>query len=141
MEKISGQLFHLVDGREIDFLLPQIPRNSFGRGSGIVYIQKKDPRSCVRNASAGKKIPGAVLLSHSQIYSTIAAGALNCRVREGNVCFCSAISTGKKSNSIKCLYWRDPLQRFNNSLVRVNSFPRASLRKPSEKRWLSLTAD
>ena len=98
MEKISGQLFHLVDGREIDFLLPQIPRNSFGRGSGIVYIQKKDPRSCVRNASAGKKIPGAVLLSHSQIYSTIAAGALNCRVREGNVCFCSAISTGKKSN-------------------------------------------
>ena len=102
---------------------------------------KKDPRSCVRNASAGKKIPGAVLLSHSQIYSTIAAGALNCRVREGNVCFCSAISTGKKSNSIKYLYWRDPLQRFNNSPVRVNSFPRASLRKPSEKRWLSLTAD
>ena len=46
---------------------------------------KKDPRSCVRNASAGKKIPGAVLLSHSQIYSTIAAGALNCRVREGNL--------------------------------------------------------
>ena len=61
-------------------------------------VAKKDPRSCVRNARAGKKIPGAVLLSHSQIYSTIAAGALNCRVREGNVCFCSAISTGKKSN-------------------------------------------
>ena len=41
-----------------------------------------------------KKIPGIVLLSHSQIYSTIAAGALNYRVREGNVCFCSAIDTG-----------------------------------------------
>ena len=36
-----------------------------------------------------------MLLSHSQIYSTIAAGALNYRVREGNVCFCSAIDTGK----------------------------------------------
>ena len=42
-----------------------------------------------------KKIPGAVLLSHSQIYSTIAAGALNYRVREGNVCFCSAMDAGK----------------------------------------------
>ena len=41
-----------------------------------------------------KKIPGIALLSHSQIYSTIAAGALNYRVREGNVCFCSAIDTG-----------------------------------------------
>ena len=44
-----------------------------------------------------KKIPGAVLLSHSQIYSTIAAGALNYRVREGNVCDYLAMSTGKKS--------------------------------------------
>ena len=41
-----------------------------------------------------QKNSGVVLLSHSQIYSTIAAGALNCRVREGNVCFCSAIDTG-----------------------------------------------
>ena len=41
-----------------------------------------------------RKIPGTVLLSHSQIYSTIAAGALNYRVREGNVCFCSAMDTG-----------------------------------------------
>ena len=41
-----------------------------------------------------KKNSGVVLLSHSQIYSTIAAGALNYRVREGNVCFCSAIDTG-----------------------------------------------
>ena len=41
------------------------------------------------------KISGVVLLSHSQICSTIAAGALNYRVREGNVCFFSAIDTRK----------------------------------------------
>ena len=50
----------------------------------------------MRNVKAGKKIPGTVLLSHSQIYSTIAAGALNYRVREGNVCCFSAMSTGNK---------------------------------------------
>ena len=49
----------------------------------------------MRKPKACKKIPGIVLLSHSQIYSTIAAGALNYRVREGNVCFCSAMDTGK----------------------------------------------
>ena len=47
------------------------------------------------NSLAVRKIPGIVLLSHSQIYSTIAAGALNYRVREGNECFCSAMDTGK----------------------------------------------
>ena len=61
-------------------------------------------RDCPRDAAAlysrspppntNKKNSGIVLLSHSQIYSTIAAGALNHRVREGNVCFCSAIDTG-----------------------------------------------
>ena len=45
-----------------------------------------------------RKIPGIVLLSHSQLYSTIAAGALNYRVREGNVCVCSAMDTGKNHN-------------------------------------------
>ena len=48
------------------------------------------------NSLISKKISGTVLLSHSQIYSTIAAGALNYRVREGNVCVCSAMDTGKK---------------------------------------------
>ena len=47
------------------------------------------------NSLAVRKIPGIVLLSHSQIYSTIAAGALNYRVREGNECFCSAMDPGK----------------------------------------------
>ena len=44
-----------------------------------------------------KKISGAVLLSHSRNYSTIAAGVLNYRVREGNVCCYPAMSTGKKT--------------------------------------------
>ena len=62
-------------------------------------------RDCPRDAAAlysrrspqtqTKKNSGIVLLSHSQIYSTIAAGALNYRVREGNECFCSAMDTGK----------------------------------------------
>ena len=44
-----------------------------------------------------------MLLSQSQIYSTIAAGVLNERVREGNVCVYSAISTGKKKSLKKSL--------------------------------------
>ena len=42
-----------------------------------------------------------MLLSHSQIYSTIAAGALNYRVREGTVCDSSAMDPGK-NNKRKC---------------------------------------
>ena len=53
---------------------------------------------CVRSKQVRKKIPGTVLRSHSQIYSTIAAGGLNYRVREGNVCVCSAMDTGKNHN-------------------------------------------
>ncbi len=50
-----------------------------------------------------RKNPGIVLLSHSQMYSTIAAGALNYRVREGNVCVCSAMDTGKNITMKKVL--------------------------------------
>ena len=50
-----------------------------------VFRQKKPKKP--------KKIVGAVLLSHTLMCSTIAAGALNYRVREGNVCFFSAMST------------------------------------------------
>ena len=63
--------------------------------------KKNDPISA--NDWIVRKIPGVVLLSHSQIYSTIAAGALNYRVREGNVCDSSAMDTGKKSTIRKCL--------------------------------------
>ena len=56
----------------------------------------KKALSRVRNKSALKKISGTVLLSHSRFYSTIAAGVLNYRVREGNVCCYPAMSTGKK---------------------------------------------
>ena len=63
--------------------------------------KKNDPISA--NDWIVRKIPGVVLLSHSQIYSTIAAGALNYRVREGNVCDSSAMDTGKKINNKKML--------------------------------------
>ena len=52
----------------------------------------------MRKCQRQEKIPGIVLLSHSQFYSTIAAGALNYRVREGNVCDSSAMDTGKNHN-------------------------------------------
>ena len=52
----------------------------------------------MRSKQVRKKIPGTVLLSHSQIYSTIAAGGLNYRVREGNVCDSSAMGAGKNYN-------------------------------------------
>ena len=68
-----------------------------GKAGGFIDLKvykKNDPISA--NDWIVRKIPGVVLLSHSQIYSTIAAGALNYRVREGNVCVCSAMDTGKK---------------------------------------------
>ena len=60
--------------------------------------EKKGPFDECESLKGPKKIPGIVLLSHSQLYSTIAAGALNYRVREGNVCVCSAMDTGKNHN-------------------------------------------
>jgi hypothetical protein len=39
--------------------------------------------------------PGRVLLSHdAKGHSTIGAGGLNCRVRDGNGCYTSAMTTG-----------------------------------------------
>ncbi len=43
-----------------------------------------------------RKNSGIVLLSHSLICSTIAAGVLNLRVREGNECDNPAMDTGNK---------------------------------------------
>ena len=66
-----------------------------------LYTQDSSSKSNTKKGSRVKKFlsrkkkSGAVLLSHSQIYSTIAAGALNLRVREGNECFCSAMDAGK----------------------------------------------
>ena len=47
------------------------------------------------------KNPGNVLLSRGLHHSTIAAGALNGRVRNGNACFLPAMITGKKANCIE----------------------------------------
>ena len=63
--------------------------------------RKKKLQLCAKQLEV-KNISGTVLLSHSQMYSTIAAGVLNYRVREGNVCFYSAMSTGKKYKERKC---------------------------------------
>ena len=57
----------------------------------------KKKASVVCETTEAKKISGTVLLSHSQLYSTIAAGVLNYRVREGNVCCYPAMSTGKNT--------------------------------------------
>ena len=78
--------------------LPQIsqrfPQNSHKIPIRLPKSRQKKLPTCA-NMLAVRKIPGIVLLSHSQIYRTIAAGALNYRVREGNECFCSAMDTGK----------------------------------------------
>ena len=60
--------------------------------------QNKKTSDCGNNRRFVNKISGVVLLSHTHMCSTIAAGALNYRVREGNVCDYLAMSTGKKSN-------------------------------------------
>ena len=58
----------------------------------LPYTHKK--KRSVFQLNASKIKPGIVLLSHSKICSTIAAGVLNIRVREGNVCNTSAMDTG-----------------------------------------------
>ena len=69
---------------------------------GRTMCPEDKKRTCLCAKQTGpKKIPGTVLLSHSQIYSTIAAGGLNYRVREGNVCDSSAMGAGKNYNEEK----------------------------------------
>ena len=81
-----------------DIFSPSVPVGTpVARSPG----KKKPLKVC--EAFRGKKISGAVLLSHSQICRTIAAGVLNYRVREGNVCDSSAMDTGKKITILKML--------------------------------------
>ena len=58
------------------------------------YRYKK--RSLTRKNQAPEKKSGIELLSHSQICSTIVAGPLIDRVRDGNVSYKPAMDTGKK---------------------------------------------
>ena len=62
--------------------------------------KKRPPASRSRGRGPGKKTGGA-LLSHAPGRSTIAAGALNVRVREGNGCDSPAKATGHKINNRK----------------------------------------
>ena len=69
------------------------------------------------------------------MYSTIAAGALNYRVREGNVCVCSAMDTGKKYYNEESLEVNSSLNSIpvfetcKLSLVESDLFPVASLKR------------
>ena len=65
------------------------------RRSGSVQSEKKAP-SLDREAGGLEKKTGGALLSHAPGRSTIAAGALNVRVREGNGCDSPAKATGHK---------------------------------------------
>ena len=62
--------------------------------------QKKAP-SLDREAGGLEKKTGGALLSHAPGRSTIAAGALNVRVREGNGCDSPAKATGQKIDNWK----------------------------------------
>ena len=62
--------------------------------------QKKAPSLC-REAGGLEKKTGGALLSHAPGRSTIAAGALNVRVREGNGCDSPAKATGRKIDNWK----------------------------------------
>ena len=59
----------------------------------VKFTQKKEPDSL---ESSSEKKSGIELLSHSQICSTIVAGPLIDRVRDGNVSDKPAMDTGKK---------------------------------------------
>ena len=61
---------------------------------------KKGPQP-LREAGGLEKKTGGALLSHAPGRSTIAAGALNVRVREGNGCDSPAKATGHKINNWK----------------------------------------
>ena len=61
---------------------------------------KKAPSLC-REAGGLEKKTGGALLSHAPGRSTIAAGALNVRVREGNGCDSPAKATGHKDRQLE----------------------------------------
>ena len=73
----------------------ETPRLRPGRGG-----KEKGPQPREEAGGPGRKAGGA-LLSHAPGRSTIAAGALNVRVREGNGCDSPAKATGHKINNWK----------------------------------------
>ncbi len=81
----------MVDSKPLDCKFPII--GNYGRGG----FQWLEARKAAAQMSGGlqKKKTGNVLLSRGLRHSTIAAGELNCRVRNGNECFLPAMVTGK----------------------------------------------
>ena len=77
-------------------------RNIIQESILVLCVKKREPvPKRIRNRLLGKKKSGVELLSHSQICSTIVAGPLIDRVRDGNVSYEPAIDTGKKRNRRK----------------------------------------
>ena len=69
------------------------------RGIAEQIRQNKDKKRSLKihwNQTSSEKKSGIELLSHSQICSTIVAGPLIDRVRDGNVSYKPAMDTGKK---------------------------------------------
>ena len=75
----------------------------------------KKNSSMVRTYWSKVKNSGTVLLSHTPMCSTIAAEALNYRVREGNVCFFFAMGTGNKIYNIEKFLNKSLSKGINNT--------------------------
>ena len=71
------------------------------RGLRPALKQKKAPGLVLNEAGGPGKKTGGALLSHAPGRSTIAAGALNVRVREGNGCDSPAKATGQRKRHRK----------------------------------------
>ena len=73
------------------------------RGLRPARKKEKAPGLVLNEAGGLKEKTGGALLSHAPGRSTIAAGALNVRVREGNGCDSPAKATGQKSTPEACM--------------------------------------
>ena len=76
-------------------------RHSLGDGGSALTEPDSKKRRPDIESGRPLKNPGNALLSRGLHHSTIAAGALNGRVRNGNACFLPAMITGKKANCIE----------------------------------------
>ena len=76
-------------------------RGMMTRGLRPALKQKKAPGLVQDEAGGLGRKTGGALLSHAPGRSTIAAGALNVRVREGNGCDSPAKATGQKIGNRK----------------------------------------
>ena len=79
-------------------------KSEIGKVEGFPGTKKRSLKIRANQSSSEKK-SGIELLSHSQICSTIVAGPLIDRVRDGNVSYKPAMDTGKKGLKMLGLCW------------------------------------